>query len=141
MNKFLKFLLIGLLFAAIPTFAEGKIPKSSVGLDSPVFAMVSATPTGEVESLLGLNLGLGFSYRSYFKPLAAESGSAYWEAGTVILLDPYFGVGYDYRASDTLYIGGGVDVFPLNFFMLSDYPGYSIFYSIVPNLHIGIFLF
>ncbi len=91
---------------------------------------------------MGFNLGLGFSYRSYFSPLMVKQGSMYWEAGTVILVDPYVGVGYDYRFSEEIYAGGGVDVFPLNLVLGAAYLGpYAAYLSIVPNVHVGFYLY
>jgi len=134
--------LLGLVFV-IALFGtafgqEVKQPKFSVGFDMPTYAWVTANENGDVLSVLGVNAGLGISYRSYFQPLAPQSGSAYWEAGTILLLDPYIGGGYDYRMSDSIYAGLGLDIFPVHAFM---WGGYGLYLTFIPNLHVGFYLF
>ena len=117
---------------------EAQQPKFSVGLDMPTFAWVKSNANGEIQSLFGINLGLGVTYRSYLTPLAIESGSIYWEAGTILLIDPYIGGGYDYRINEMLYVGGGLDIYPLNAFLGW---GYGLFTAFIPNLHLGVYIF
>jgi len=117
---------------------EAKQPRYSVGFDMPTYSWVKSTDNGDVLSLFGVNAGLGISYRSYLQPLAPESGSIYWEAGTILLLDPYVGGGYDYRVNDSLYLGGGLDIFPLHPVLFG---GYGTAITFIPSLHIGIYLF
>lgn len=129
-----------LAILAIVGFAwaqEARTPKFSIGLDLPTYAWVTSDEAGNVTKLTGINLALGFSYRSYFQPLAPQSGAGYWEAGTILLLDPYVGVGYDYRVNESLYVGGGLDVYPFHALM----GGYGLVYTFVPNLHVGVYLF
>jgi len=133
-----KLLAVLLVVAGFALAQEAKVPKFSIGLDMPVFSWVSANDDGAVTSLFGFNFALGVSYRSYFSPLEIEKGSGYWEAGTVVLIDPYVGAGYDYRISEQLYAGAGLDVFPLHPLL---YGGYGLFLTFVPNLHIGMYLF
>ena len=139
--------LAGVLVLAVAlwglAFAEqGGAPKFSIGLDSPTFAWVSADEQGGITSLIGFNVGLGFSYRSYFEPLMPRQGSVYWEAGTILLLDPYVGAGYDYRIDEQIYVGGGVDIFPLNLILGAAYLGpYAAYLSIMPSIHIGFYLY
>ena len=133
-----KLLAVLLVVSAFALAQEAKVPKFSIGLDAPAFSWVSANEDGAVTSLFGFNFGFGVSYRSYFTPLEIEKGSGYWEAGTIILIDPYVGVGYDYRISELIYAGGGLDIFPLHA-MLGG--GYGLVYTFIPNLHIGLYLF
>lgn len=110
-----------------------KAPKFQVGLDSLTFAWPLANPEGGITSSIGLNLGLGVSYRSYFEPLYPQKGSLYWEAGTFALLLPYAGVGYDYRFNETFYAGGGVTFLPWAL-LLGAWPVY-------PTIHLGVYLY
>ena len=113
-------------------------PKFSIALDMPTFSWVSANDDGSVTSLFGFNLALGASYRSYFSPLAENQGAGFWEVGTILLLDPYVGVGYDYRVGKSLYVGASIDMFPIHPFL---YGGFGVYYTLIPNLHIGLYLF
>ncbi len=118
-----------------------KVPKMSVGLDMLTFAWVNANEQGGVSSATGLNLLLGVTHRSYFEPLYAGKGSGYWEVGTIVLVDPFVGAGYDYRPNDMIYFGGGIRIFPLHLFLLSDYPGYNLLYTVSPTIHVGFYLY
>ena len=142
-RKLMGLLLFVVVFWGLALAKEGRTPKFSVGiLDTPVFAWVSTNEQGGVTSLMGFNLGLGIHYRSYFEPLLPEKGSVYWEAGTILLIDPYFGVGYDYRFNESVYAGAGVDILPLHFILGASYLGpYAAFFSIIPSIHVGFYLF
>jgi len=123
-----------------------RVPKFQVGLDTVILGWPSVDAKGGVVSTLGINVGLGVAYRSYFEPLYPEKGSAYWEVGTIVLLDPYVGVGYDYRINEQFYVGGGVNVFPLHLVGFSFLggslgTGLGILYSVFPNIHLGMFLY
>ncbi len=148
MKKRLVLLALGLFafaFFGISQAESAKVPKFSVGLDYLTFAWVNADETGAVHSAWGFNTGFGISYRSYFTPLAPESGSTYWQAGTILLIDPYVGVGYDYRINEMVYVGGGVDFYPLHLALVAAadprFAGFGLLGAIVPEVHIGIYLF
>ena len=139
-KMFLAFLMVGVLGFALAQ--QQGAPKFSVGLDSPVFAWVTTDENGGITSLFGFNLGLGLSYRSYFEPLQVKKGSTYWEAGTILLIDPYFGIGYDYRFTEEIYAGGGIDIYPLNLLFGAELFGpFAAYLSIVPNIHVGFYLY
>lgn len=61
------------------------------------------------KNLTGINPLIGFSKRVYFgNGLPENGGEFYWEIGTVVILVPYIGIGYDFRLEDTLIIGLGI---------------------------------
>lgn len=138
--------LLALVLGVASAEATAKVPKFQVGFDSITFGWPSVDAKGGVTSSFGINVGLGITYRSYFEPLYPESGALYWEAGTVILLDPFVGIGYDYRFNENLYVGGGVTFFPLHL-VLGGLAGggvgvgLSALYSIFPNVHLGVYLY
>ncbi|WP_152560790.1 hypothetical protein [Thermus caliditerrae] len=129
-------------------FAEegARAPKFQVGLDSVTFGWPSVDAKGGIVNSFGINLGLGVAYRSYFEPLYSEKGSLYWEAGTVLLLNPYLGIGYDYRFNEQFFVGGGVNIFPLNLLLGGILGGSvgataSVLWSVFPTIHLGVYLY
>ena len=86
--------------------------KNSVGLDSPVIGWLNPNlvdnQTGQKISNLGINLGLGVSYRRYFEPARTNKFNIYWAVGTVALIVPYIGIGGDYIWDNGFYLGGGL---------------------------------
>lgn len=97
-------------------------PSIMFGLDLPTFGRPQYDEDGALRSVLGLNLGLGISYRSYI----AEDGlkpnrfNFYWGTGTIVLFLPYFEVGATYPFNMDTY----------RFFCLS--LGAFLFFFIVP---------
>jgi hypothetical protein len=86
--------------------------KNSVGLDSPFIGWINPNlvdkQSGQVVSNLGINLGLGVSYRRYFEPVQANQFNAYWAAGTFAVIIPYLGIGGDYVWGNGFYLGAGL---------------------------------
>lgn len=58
------------------------------------------TPSGAYESTIGVNWGLGITYRRYFNRINYNNWNPYWHAGTLALIVPYAGVGIDYVTRD-----------------------------------------
>jgi hypothetical protein len=120
-------------------------PKFQVGLDTVGIGWPSTNDKGGVLNVLGFNLGLGL-VTEVICEVYPEKGSVYWEVGTVALLDPYLGIGYDYRFNEQFYVGGGVNVFPLHLLLgglLGGGAGLAAFslWSIFPTIHLGVFLY
>ena len=91
--------------------------KNSIGLDAPFVGWLNPNlvdkQSGEIVSDLGINLGLGVSYRRYFNPLQTNQLNPYWAAGTVALIIPYLGIGVDFVWDSGFYFGGGlIWIFP-----------------------------
>jgi len=75
------------------------------------------TPAGHFDYSVGVNWGLGVTFKKYFKYIRYNDWNPYWHAGTVALLVPYAGVGIDYVARDW-------------------YAGIGTFW-VAPELHVG----
>ena len=85
--------------------------KNSVGLDAPLVGWLNPNlidKSGPIISNLGVNYGLGISYRRYFNPVQTNQFNPYWAAGTVALIVPYVGIGGDYVWDSGFYFGGGL---------------------------------
>ena len=87
--------------------------KNTIGLDLPCFGWVNPNwvnqeSNSQTLSNLGINLGLGVSYKKYFEPAKTNQFNAYWAAGTVAVIIPYLGIGGDYIWDNGWYLGGGL---------------------------------
>ncbi|MCK4258850.1 MAG: hypothetical protein KAX49_07720 [Halanaerobiales bacterium] len=84
----------------------------SIGVTSPIIGSAQTKYFGEKKyttSISGINWCIGYTKRNYFgKGLPGNGGAGYFEYGTVTLLMPYVGVGYDYRIDENLIIGIGL---------------------------------
>lgn len=92
----------------------------SVGITSPVVGSAQTKYFGETKyttSISGINWCLGYTKRNYFgKGLPGNGGAAYFEYGTIAILCPFLGIGYDFRIDDNLLVGIGFpDVFHFGF--------------------------
>jgi hypothetical protein len=100
-------LIAGSSFCSSPYYA-----KNSIGLDSPFIGWLNPNmidkETGGKISDLGINLGLGISYRRYFEPLKTDTFNPYFALGTFAIIIPYVGIGADYVWGNGFYLGGGL---------------------------------
>ncbi len=92
----------------------------AIGITTPLFGSAQTKYFGEEKyttSLSGINLFLGYTKRNYFgKGLPGKGGAGYFEYGTVAILCPYIGIGYDYRFNDSFMVGIGLpDAFHFGF--------------------------
>jgi hypothetical protein len=112
MKKLVVFSLVLILFSGSVFCATLTGKKNSIGLDSPVLGWLNPNlvnnETSPTISNLGINLGLGVSYRRYFNPVQTNQFNTYWAAGTVALIIPYLGIGGDYVWDNGFYLGGGL---------------------------------
>ena len=53
----------------------------------------------------GFNLALGYSSKTYFKPIRTKSFNPHWSWGTFLLIIPYFGFGTDYYFNKHVSLG------------------------------------
>lgn len=117
MKKSILFAMI-LMIAGSACFAAPLVgKKNSIGLDSPVIGWVNPNlmdkQSGQVISDLGINLGIGVSYRRYFNPVQTNQLNPYWAAGTFAIIIPYLGIGGDYVWDNGFYLGAGlIWIFP-----------------------------
>lgn len=90
-----------------------------IGLTSPIIGTTNNIFINDkkfTKNLSGINWMLGFTKRNYFGDgLPTNGGSLYWEFGTVAIIVPYLGLGYDLRLGSAIVIGIGFpDVFHVN---------------------------
>lgn len=112
--------------------------------------------------MVGVNPGLGLAYRGFFEPLYPEKGAAFYEASTVLLLDPYLGIGYAYRLGEQAYVSVGLSFFPFHLLFADRIaeatrealarrsgkapeevrlpPGFPLLISLAPRIGLGILL-
>lgn len=88
------------------------VARNTIGLDAPFIGWLNPNMIdqqgGSKISNLGINLGLGVSYRRYFEPLRTNTFNPYFALGTVAIIIPYLGIGADYVWSNGFYLGGGL---------------------------------
>ncbi len=98
-----------------PDKAHGK--PLVAGLHSPVYGEAKLDVFGNITGWAGPNLGLGWTWKTYFSPLELQKVNFYYEFGTNIIIFPYIGAGFDYalvlQNSQTLLVGAGVAASPL----------------------------
>lgn len=86
--------------------------KNTIGLDAPLIGWLNPNlvdkQSGQAISNLGINWGLGVSYKHYFEPASTNKFNTYWAAGTFAVLFPYIGIGGDYIWDNGFYLGGGI---------------------------------
>lgn len=112
MKKAILFAMILLIAGSTCLGAPLTGKKNSIGLDAPFLGWLNPNlvdkQSGQKISNLGINLGLGVSYRRYFEPVQTNQFNTYWCAGTVFVLIPYIGIGGDYVWDNGFYLGGGI---------------------------------
>ncbi|AFY82573.1 hypothetical protein [Oscillatoria acuminata] len=89
--------------------AQARFPnyRYSAGFDLPTFGWVRMDGRG-VDSVLGINLGLGVSYKKYFQPAVPGQFTGSWGVGTFALVLPYATIGGDYQWDNGWYAGGNI---------------------------------
>lgn len=89
--------------------AQARFPnyRYSAGFDLPNFGWVRMDGRG-VDSVLGINVGLGVSYKKYFQPALPGQFTGSWGVGTFALVLPYATIGGDYQWDNGWYAGGNI---------------------------------
>ena len=86
------------------------------GLYSPVYGEAKLDVFGNITGWTGPNLGLGWTWKTYFSPLELQKVNFYYEFGTNVVIFPYIGVGFDYalvlQNNQTLLVGAGASASP-----------------------------
>lgn len=113
-------LLVGMLGVA----ADG--PKMVIGFSLPTIGFVNYDKSGNISSVTGFNIALGFSARYFFDGLQPNRFNGYWGWGTLVLLLPYLEIGTAYAFP----VGGGDQYFVLDIGLLYIVPyiGLSIYF-------------
>jgi hypothetical protein len=112
MKKIIIFVLAFMILSST-AFCAGVVgKKNTIGLDAPIIGWLNPNlideKTGFITSNLGINYGLGVSYKRYFNPLGTNKFNPYWCAGTFAIILPYIGIGGDYVWDNGFYFGGGL---------------------------------
>ena len=115
MKKAILFAIV-LMLAGSACFGAVVIGKPmSVGLLGPINPLVGWSNPNWIDNgrgakidELGVNLGLGVSFRRFFGPVKTNQFNPYWAAGTVAIIIPYLGIGADYVWNNGFYLGGGI---------------------------------
>ncbi|HEY9837857.1 MAG TPA: hypothetical protein V6D27_13290 [Vampirovibrionales bacterium] len=89
--------------------AQARFPnyRYSAGFDLPNFGWVRMAGEG-VDSVLGINVSLGVSYKKYFQPAVPGQFTGSWGLGTLALALPYATIGGDYQWDNGWYAGGNI---------------------------------
>ena len=89
--------------------AQARFPnyRYSAGFDLPNFGWVRMSGRG-VDSVLGVNVGLGVSYKQYFQPAVPGQFTGSWGVGTFALVLPYATIGGDYQWDNGWYAGANI---------------------------------
>jgi len=89
--------------------AQARFPsyRYSAGFDLPNFGWVRMDERG-VDSVLGINVSLGVSYKKYFQPAVPGQFTGSWGVGTLALALPYATIGGDYQWDNGWYAGGNI---------------------------------
>ena len=99
-----------------PDKAHGK--PLVAGLHSPVYGEAKLDVFGNITGWTGPNLGLGWTWKTYFSPLELQKVNFYYEFGTNLVIFPYIGAGFDYalvrQNNQTLLFGAEKAASPLH---------------------------
>lgn len=112
----MKKVLVVLLILASCAFAAKRYEMQAGGFETLV-GWNKYTPSGYFDYSVGVNWGLGVTFKKYFKYIRYNDWNPYWHAGTLALVAPYAGVGIDYVSRDW-------------------YAGIGTFW-IAPQIHVG----
>ena len=102
----MKKLLIAALLLGAMSFAAR--PTMEVGGFETLVGWKNYTPGGQLESITGINWGLGFTYKRYFDRLQQKAFNPYWMLGTVAVIVPMAGIGVDYVIDQDWTVGGAL---------------------------------
>ena len=106
-----------LLVLIVFSGAFAALPKMQAGGFETLVGWNKYTPSGYFDYSVGVNWGLGVTFKKYFNYIHYNNWNTYWHAGTIALIAPYAGVGVDYVTKDW-------------------YAGIGTFW-IAPQIHVG----
>ena len=105
--------------------AEG--PHTVIGFSLPTIGVVHYNDAGQITSVTGFNIALGYSARYFYAKDGLQSNrfNGYWGWGTVILILPYieFGTAYPIPVGE-----GDQYVFDLGLIYIVPYIGVSVYF-------------
>ena len=123
---------VGTLLAVVSVLFLGMLgvaadgPKTMIGFSLPTVGFVNYDESGNITSVTGLNLALGFSARYFFNGLQPNRFNGYWGWGTLVLILPYFEIGTAYAFP----VGGGDQyiVLDIGLLYIVPYIGLSVYF-------------
>ncbi len=71
-------------------------PSTIIGFDLPTIGWARYDAKDRLVGWRGINLGIGYSQKTYFDPLKMDQFNPFWEVGTIALIIPYLGIGAEY---------------------------------------------
>ena len=107
-RKIIVVLVLVLVFSSAAYCQSFSEKKNSIGIDFPTFGWLLRNDQGQIEANLGINYGLGISYKRYFSPMKIQDFNPFWAVGSILVILPYAGVGVEYVWPNGWYFGGGV---------------------------------
>ncbi|OGH56425.1 MAG: hypothetical protein A3G34_01605 [Candidatus Lindowbacteria bacterium RIFCSPLOWO2_12_FULL_62_27] len=66
----------------------------------------------EMIGFRGINYGLGFQSKNYFKPLRKHAWNSFWQWGTMLVILPYIGIGTEFTTDNIYFEVATVYIFP-----------------------------
>jgi len=81
-------------------------------LSVPLFEWGKRNSSNEFIGFRGINYGLGFQSKNYFKPPMKHAWNSFWQWGTVYLLIPYIGIGTEYMTNNVYFEIGTLYIIP-----------------------------
>lgn len=148
MKKVLLIVMAVLITATFAFSAEetnvGDSKLTWAGWDTIAYGWPKLNASGQITSIQGITLGIGYGYRNYFSPVKLEQSNFYWEIGADLFgISSSFahiraGAGLTYPIPlknvefDNLYLTGGFGV---------SVSLYSLFYSLISPYYNPNFLF
>lgn len=106
-------------------FADGKTTgdfNNSVGVDIMTYAFsIQKTDSGAMEVVRGVNAGIGYTAKHFFKPAQIDEFNPFWAWGTVALIAPFVGIGADYITSSGFY-------FTIGTLYIAPYIGFGLYF-------------
>lgn len=143
MNKKIALVLVLLVLITVPGLcADTRAFKYSIGIYAPCFGLLQRNSSGQVVADMGVNLGLGITYKRYFEslkfnrdfdPSKTETLSPFWAIGTFAVIFPYAEVGVDHAWDNGFYLGLGLMVSSAIRYVGPEYVGY-----VGPEIHGGL---
>jgi hypothetical protein len=104
-NYMKKVFLIAVLLAC---FSFAARPTMEIGAFETLIGWKQYTSGGQLESIMGVNWLMGFTYKRYFNRLQAKTINPYWMVGTVAVVVPMAGIGLDYVIDQNWTVGGAL---------------------------------
>lgn len=78
-----------------------------IGFGFPTFGWVEKDHRERIIGIKGINIGVGYTSKKFFKELEYNQLTYFWHWGTISLVVPYVGIGANYFTESGFFIGFG----------------------------------